>query len=102
MELGMIGLGRMGANMTERLVKGGHRVVGFDPQPEARARVEDKGAESAASLDRLVSSLKAPRVLWMMVPAGSVTDGTVTALLPLLARSEERRVGKEGRSRGSP
>jgi hypothetical protein len=85
-ELGMVGLGRMGANMTERLVKGRHRVVGFDPKPEARARVEDKGAESAASLDMLVASLKAPRTLWMMVPAGSITDGTVTALLPLLYR----------------
>jgi 6-phosphogluconate dehydrogenase len=85
MELGMIGLGRMGANMTERLVEGGHRVVGFDPDPEARARVEDKGAESAASLEMLVAKLKAPRTLWMMVPAGSITDGTVTALLPLLA-----------------
>jgi 6-phosphogluconate dehydrogenase len=88
MELGMIGLGRMGANMTERLVKGGHRVVGFDPQPEARARVEDKGAESAGSLDGLVASLKAPRTLWMMVPAGSITDATVTALLPLLAAGD--------------
>ena len=88
MELGMIGLGRMGANMTERLVKGGHRVVGFDPKQEARARVEDKGAESAASLDRLLASLKAPRALWMMVPAGSATDGTVTALLPLLAAGD--------------
>jgi 6-phosphogluconate dehydrogenase len=88
MELGMIGLGRMGANMTERLVKGGHRVVGFDPKPEARARVEDKGAESAASLDVLVASLKAPRTLWMMVPAGSITDSTVTALLPLLAAGD--------------
>jgi len=88
MELGMIGLGRMGANMTERLVKGGHRVVGFDPKPEARERVEDKGAKSAASLDMLVASLKAPRTLWMMVPAGSITDGTVTALLPLLVAGD--------------
>ena len=85
MQLGMIGLGRMGANMTERLVKGGHRVVGFDPKPEVRAQAEAKGAESATSLDRLVASLKAPRTLWMMVPAGSITDDTVTALLPLLA-----------------
>jgi len=85
MELGMIGLGRMGANMTERLVNGGHRVVGFDPNPEARAQVEGKGAESAASLDSLVARLKGPRTLWMMVPAGSITDGTVTALLALLA-----------------
>jgi 6-phosphogluconate dehydrogenase len=88
MELGMIGLGRMGANMTERLVKGGHRVVGFDPQPEARARVEGKGAGSAASLDMLVTSFESPRALWMMVPAGSITDGTVTALLPLLAAGD--------------
>jgi 6-phosphogluconate dehydrogenase len=63
-------------------------VVGFDPQPEARARVEGKGADSAGSLDMLVTSLKAPRTLWMMVPAGSITDGTVTALLPLLAAGD--------------
>ena len=88
MDLGMIGLGRMGANMTERLVKGGHRVVGFDPQAEARARVEDKGAESAGSLDMLVASLKGPRTLWMMLPAGGITDATVTALLPLLAAGD--------------
>jgi 6-phosphogluconate dehydrogenase len=88
MELGMIGLGRMGANMTERLVKGGLRVVGFDPKPEARARVEAKGAESAVSLETLVARVEAPRTLWMMVPAGSITDGTVTALLPLLAAGD--------------
>jgi len=84
MELGMIGLGRMGANMTERLIKGGHRVVGFDPKPEAREWIEGKGADSAASLEVLVAGLKAPRILWMMVPAGRITDDTVTALLPLL------------------
>jgi len=88
MELGMIGLGRMGANMTERLVKGGHRVVGFDPKPEARERVEAIGAESAASLELLVTSLKTPRAVWMMVPAGSITDGTVIALLPQLAAGD--------------
>jgi 6-phosphogluconate dehydrogenase len=88
MELGMIGLGRMGANMTERLVKGGHRVVGFDPNADARARVEGVGAGSATSLESLVAGLKAPRVVWMMVPSGSITDGTVTALLPLLASGD--------------
>jgi 6-phosphogluconate dehydrogenase len=88
MELGMIGLGRMGANMAERLVKGGHRVIGFDPKPEARTQLEGKGAASAASLDALVASLKAPRILWMMVPAGDITDGTVNALLPLLAAGD--------------
>ena len=57
MELGMIGLGRMGANMTERLTRGGHRVVGYDLKPESRARVEAIGAASAASLKSLVSKL---------------------------------------------
>jgi 6-phosphogluconate dehydrogenase len=84
MELGMIGLGRMGANMTERLVRGGHRVVGFDPNEEARKRVADKGADSAASLEALTAKLKPSRTLWMMVPAGAVTDTTINALLPLL------------------
>jgi 6-phosphogluconate dehydrogenase len=88
MELAMIGLGRMGANMTERLVRGGHRVVGFDPKPEARSSVENKGAESAASLAALVANLKAPRTLWLMVPAGDITDSTITALLPLLAAGD--------------
>src|SRR5208282_5036752 len=88
MELGMIGLGRMGANMAERLVKGGHRVVGFDPKPEARTRIEVKGAASAPSLDVLVANLRAPRTLWMMVPAGDITDGTVAALLPLLVAGD--------------
>ena len=84
MELGMIGLGRMGANMTERLVRGGHRVVGFDPKEEARKRVVDKGADSAASLEALTAKLKPSRTLWMMVPAGAITDTTVDTLLSLL------------------
>ena len=84
MELGMIGLGRMGANMTERLVRGGHRVVGFDPKEEARKRVADQGADSAASLEALTAKLKPSRTLWMMVPAGAVTDTTINTLLPLL------------------
>jgi 6-phosphogluconate dehydrogenase len=85
MDMGMIGLGRMGANMTQRLVRGGHRIVGFDPKAEARKAVEDNGAESAATLDALVAKLAAPRTLWMMVPAGDVTNGTVDALLKLLS-----------------
>ena len=84
MEIGMIGLGRMGANMTERLVRGGHRVVGFDPKEEARKRVADQGADSAASLEALTAKLKPSRTLWMMVPAGAVTDTTINTLLPLL------------------
>jgi 6-phosphogluconate dehydrogenase len=84
MELAMIGLGRMGANMTLRLLRGGHQVVGFDSNAEARQRVEQHGAQSATSLDALVRKLKPPRALWMMVPAGTATDETVTALLDLL------------------
>lgn len=85
MELGMIGLGKMGANMAQRLVRGGHRVVGFDPGAEARARVEGFGAESADSLQAMVAALAAPRAVWMMVPAGDITGGTVDALLSLLS-----------------
>jgi 6-phosphogluconate dehydrogenase len=84
MELGMIGLGRMGANMTERLVRAGHRVVGFDLKAESRTRIEAIGAGSAASLGDLVAQLAPPRALWLMVPAGDVTDATITALVPLL------------------
>src|SRR4029079_10272715 len=84
MELGMIGLGRMGANMTERLVRGGHHVVGYDPKPESRARVESIGAGAATSVAALVAKLKSPRTVWLMVPAGDITDVTITSLIPLL------------------
>jgi 6-phosphogluconate dehydrogenase len=85
MELGMIGLGRMGGNMAQRLMRGGHTVVGFDPDAEARKALEGDGGGSADSLQALVGALPAPRILWMMVPAGKITDGTVDALAGLLA-----------------
>jgi 6-phosphogluconate dehydrogenase len=85
MELGMVGLGRMGANMAERLLRGGHKVTGFDPNPDARKALEGKGAASAESLQALVQALPAPRVLWLMVPAGKITDDTVNTLLSLLS-----------------
>jgi 6-phosphogluconate dehydrogenase len=88
MELGMIGLGRMGANMTQRLVRGGHGVVGCDLQPKARAAIERVGAESAASLAALVEKLAPPRSLWMMLPAGEPTDSTIRELLPLLSAGD--------------
>ena len=84
MELGMIGLGRMGANMTERLVRGGHRVVGYDLKAESRSRVEAIGAASATSLEGVVAKLAPPRTLWLMVPAGDITDATIASLVPLL------------------
>ena len=85
MKLGMIGLGRMGGNMAQRLLRGGHAVVGFDPDAGARASLEGEGGASADSLQALVSALPAPRALWMMVPAGKITDQTVEALAGLLA-----------------
>ena len=88
MELGMIGLGRMGANMAERLVRGSHRVAGFDPSAEVRTLAASKGIEAAASLAELVATLPSPRVLWMMVPAGKIVDDTLAQLLPLLASGD--------------
>jgi 6-phosphogluconate dehydrogenase len=88
MELGMIGLGRMGANMAERLARGGHRVVGFDLNAQARGLLEQYGAEAAESLAALANRLAAPRVLWLMVPAGPIVDDTIAGLVPLLARGD--------------
>jgi len=88
MDIAMIGLGKMGANMAQRLVRGGHRVVGFDPSEAARKVIEEKGAESAATLSLLVAKLKVPRILWLMVPAGEITDASIAALLPLLTRGD--------------
>ena len=85
MDIGMVGLGRMGANMAERLVRGGHRVHGFDPVEAARGAAAERGIVAAASLAALVAQLPAPRAIWLMVPAGSIVDDTIAALLPLLA-----------------
>ena len=84
MDLGMIGLGRMGANMSERLVGSDHRVVGFDLDREALRRVASVGARGAQSLEDLVESLPTPRVVWIMVPAGDPVELTMGALLPHL------------------
>jgi 6-phosphogluconate dehydrogenase len=88
MDIGMIGLGRMGANMTTRLIGGGHRVVAFDRSPDAVAAVVKGGATGAASLAELVAGLPAPRAVWVMVPAGDPTESTVRALGEALARGD--------------
>jgi 6-phosphogluconate dehydrogenase len=88
MEIAMIGLGRMGANMAQRLLRGGHKVVGYDPAEAARALLEKNGAETAASLEQMVAKLKTPRAVWLMVPAGEITDNTITSLVPLLAAGD--------------
>jgi len=88
MELGMIGLGRMGANMTERLVLGGHRVITYDRSAEAVQRVVDKGALGAHSLADFVKQLSLPRAIWLMVPAGDPVDQTIELLLPQLSKGD--------------
>ncbi len=84
MELGMIGLGKMGANMAERLVLAGHRVIGFDLDEAAVAALVETGAEGASSIEDLAGGLSAPRAIWMMVPAGAVVDKVIESLLPHL------------------
>jgi 6-phosphogluconate dehydrogenase len=84
MELGMIGLGKMGGFMTERLVHGGHRVIGFDRDATAVQRVVDKGAGGADSIQKMCAQLKPPRAVWLMVPAGPPVDQTIDLLLPFL------------------
>ena len=88
MELGMIGLGRMGANMAERLVRGGHRVISYDRSGEAIQRVVDKGAVGAHSLLDFIKQLTAPRAIWLMVPSGDPVDQTIEQLLPQLTRDD--------------
>jgi 6-phosphogluconate dehydrogenase len=81
MRLGMVGLGKMGGNMVERLLGGGHEVVVFDLDPEVTKRVGSApGATPVSSLEEMVGALAAPRVVWVMVPAGAPTEGTLAKL----------------------
>jgi 6-phosphogluconate dehydrogenase len=84
----MVGLGRMGANMVERLVRGGHRLVGYDRDAAAVARVVSAGAEGADSLANLAGKLARPRAIWIMVPSGAPVDETIATLLPYLAKDD--------------
>jgi 6-phosphogluconate dehydrogenase len=80
MKIGMVGLGRMGANMVRRLMRGGHECVVFDLNPDSVNRLVSEGATGAASLDDFVGKLGKPRAAWVMVPAGNPTEQTVLAL----------------------
>jgi 6-phosphogluconate dehydrogenase len=80
MQLGMIGLGRMGSNMVRRLQRGGHRCIVHDRQPARTATLADEGATGAASVDELITRLARPRAVWVMVPAGPPTEEAVTEL----------------------
>jgi len=85
MNIAMVGLGKMGANMARRLIKGGHRVVGTDHSPEtARKLAAEVGLNPAASLKELVAALPAPRVVWVMVPSGAPTEAVINELADLL------------------
>ena len=77
MELGIVGLGRMGANMARRLMRDGHRIVAFDVNPDAVSELAGEGAEGASSLQDLAAKLSAPRAVWVMVPSGEITEKTV-------------------------
>ena len=87
MQLGMIGLGRMGANMVRRLVRGGHECVVFDLSPKAVEELVKEKAVGASSFAELVKNLQKPRAVWLMVPA-AVVDKTIAELLPLLERGD--------------
>lgn len=80
MDLGFVGLGKMGGNMVERLVKQGHSIVAFDFNEEARIRVADVGAITAVSLEEVVFALPSPRAIWMMVPSGKPVDQLIETL----------------------
>jgi 6-phosphogluconate dehydrogenase len=84
MRAGMVGLGRMGASMATRLLDAGHDLVVFDVAPEAAAPLAERGATTVASLQEFAERLAPPRVVWLMVPAGAVTEATVQTLTPLL------------------
>ena len=88
MQLGFVGLGKMGLNMVTRLTRGGHDVVAFDRDPAARSRAAAAGAREAGSLGELVAALAPPRAVWLMVPAGEPTETTIEALRPLLAAGD--------------
>jgi 6-phosphogluconate dehydrogenase len=87
MQIGMIGLGRMGANMVRRLVQGGHDCVAYDPKPEAVRAVSAHGARGVSSPAELVRALTPPRAVWIMVPAG-IVDAVLEQLRPHLERGD--------------
>ena len=88
MEIGMIGLGRMGGNMVQRLLNGGHRVVTYDRSAEAVAASQSQGAIGVSSIEELVENLTAPNAVWVMLPIGQPTEDTINSLIPLLSAGD--------------
>ena len=91
MQVGLIGLGRMGGNMARRLMAGGHQVVAWDQRADTVEALARDGATAATSLEDLVTRLAPPRTVWIMVPAGEPTEQTVTALAQRLAVGRRHR-----------
>jgi len=88
MQIGFVGLGKMGLNMVTRLIRGGHQVVAYDRSADAVAHAVSVGATGVASLDALVAGLRGPRAIWVMVPAGDPTESTVNALAGLMSTDD--------------
>jgi 6-phosphogluconate dehydrogenase len=88
MELGIVGLGRMGANMARRLMRDGHKIVAYDVNPEAVAELVGEGATGASSLQDLAATMMAPRSVWVMVPAGEITEKTVEGVAAVLEKGD--------------
>jgi 6-phosphogluconate dehydrogenase len=88
MEIGLIGLGKMGGNMAERLRLGGHKVVGFDFSAEAVKKLTDAGSVGVSSLEDLVKNMQSPRAIWIMVPAGAPVDETISKLKPFMTKGD--------------
>ena len=88
MHLAMIGLGKMGGNMSERLLRGGHAVVVYDRDPAAAVPLEKRGGSAASSLEGIIAALEQPRIIWMMIPAGKPVDATIDSLVPQLASGD--------------
>ena len=88
MQLGMVGRGRMGAGIVRRLIADGHSCVGYDVNPDAVAELEKDGADGATTLEEFVAKLQKPRAVWVMVPAGAITNKTITALGEVLEEGD--------------
>jgi 6-phosphogluconate dehydrogenase len=88
MQLGMVGLGRMGGNIVRRLTRNGHQCVVFDRNPAAIAALVKEGAGASIGLESLVGQLEKPRVVWVMLPAGDITERTVAQLGELMERGD--------------
>lgn len=88
MEIGFIGLGRMGANMVRRLLKDNHRVVAWNRTAAKTREIVTEGAEGAYSIQELIEKLQTPRIVWIMVPAGQATDDMINDIVPLLSKGD--------------